>query len=165
MSKYLLPHLSDEVLQRRVEKIRAFGRRFTAWELAHIAEYDARRLFVPRGYPSMFSYCVQHLKLSEGAAYKRIHAGRAARQFPQIFEMIAAGAIGIGGIVERIDEFVAQQFHAHRSDFAEFDRSVTIGIDIFITRGQGVKSVAGFVQNGFDIALHADRIHENEGKA
>ena len=100
MSKYTLSHLSDGVLERRVDRINAHGFRFTAWELAHIAEYDARRLFVPKGFPSMSSYCVGHLRLSTDAAYKRIHAGRAARQFPAIFDLIAAGRLHLCGVTE-----------------------------------------------------------------
>lgn len=100
MSKYTLSHLDDAVLERRVERINVHGFRFTAWELAHIAEYDARRLFVPKGYPSMHSYCVGHLHLSADAAYKRIQAGRAARQFPAIFDLIAAGRLHLCGVVE-----------------------------------------------------------------
>jgi hypothetical protein len=51
MSKYSLSHLSDGVLERRVERIIAHDCRTTAWVLAHIAEYDARKLYVPKGYP------------------------------------------------------------------------------------------------------------------
>ena len=45
--------------------------------LAYIAEVDSRRLYVPAGYPSMFAYCVGHLRCSEDAASKRIHAAPA----------------------------------------------------------------------------------------
>ena len=44
--------------------------------LADIAEVDARRLYLPAAHPSMFSYCVHELRLSEEAAFKRIHAAR-----------------------------------------------------------------------------------------
>ena len=100
MSRYSLSHLSDGLLERRVERIIAHDSRTTAWVLAHIAEYDARKLYVPKGYPSMFSYCVQHLHLSEDAAYKRIRAARAAREHPAIFEMIAAGRLHLCGVTE-----------------------------------------------------------------
>src|SRR5262245_26887071 len=100
MSKFSLSHVSDEVIERRVERNNRHGFRFTAWELAHIAEYDARRLYVRRGYPSMHEYCVRHLHLSPDAAYKRITAGRTARKFTAIFEMIAAGKLHLCGVTE-----------------------------------------------------------------
>ena len=40
----------------------------------------------------MFAYCVEKLRLSEDAAYKRIQASRAARQFPAIFAAVARTA-------------------------------------------------------------------------
>ena len=34
------------------------------------------RLYLPAGYPSMYEYCVNELRLSEDATYKRIQAAR-----------------------------------------------------------------------------------------
>ena len=42
----------------------------TAEMLAHIAEVDERRLYLPAGHPSMYLYCVRELHLSEDAAAK-----------------------------------------------------------------------------------------------
>src|SRR5439155_5459876 len=66
--------------------------------LPHIAEFDARRLYLPAGYPSMAAYCVHHLHLSEDSAYKRIHAARAAREFPAIFDAVADGRLHLTGV-------------------------------------------------------------------
>src|SRR2546422_5399145 len=91
MCKYSLSHLSDSALLRDLAALVAQDRATTARLLAHIAECDARRLYLPAAYPSMFAYCVHELRLSEDAAYKRIQAARVARRFPSIF---AAGAGG-----------------------------------------------------------------------
>ena len=48
--------------------------------LAHLAEVDARRLYLPAGYPSLYAYCIEELRLSEDAARRRIHAARTARR-------------------------------------------------------------------------------------
>jgi hypothetical protein len=56
-------------------------RRTTVSLIAHLAELDARRLHLRAGYPSLFMYCTQVLRLSEGGAYNRIVAARAARRF------------------------------------------------------------------------------------
>ena len=66
--------------------------------LAHLAEVDARRLYLPAGYLSMFSYCVSELHLSEDAAYKRIQAARAARQFPILFDAVAEGRLHLTAV-------------------------------------------------------------------
>ena len=94
MHAYTLTHLSDAILLRDLAALITRDRITTAELLAHIAEVDARRLYVPAGYSSMHAYCVDELRLSEDAAYKRIQAARAARQFPAIFTALAeAGRI------------------------------------------------------------------------
>src|SRR5690349_24034993 len=52
----------------------AQDRATTASLLAHIAEVDARKLYLPAGYPSMHAYCVDELMLSEDAAFIRIRS-------------------------------------------------------------------------------------------
>src|SRR5437762_10825895 len=68
--------------------------------LAHIAEVDARKLYVAAGYASMYRYCVGRLKMSEDVARKRIQAARAARQFPAIFAAVADGRLHLTAVVK-----------------------------------------------------------------
>ncbi|HEU4725001.1 MAG TPA: hypothetical protein VFU59_06850, partial [Candidatus Eisenbacteria bacterium] len=97
MLPYALSHLSDTVLLRNLVALVVQDRHTTASLLAHMAEVDSRRLYAPAGYPSMHAYCVEGLGLSEDAAYKRIQAARAARQFPAILDAIAQGRIHLTG--------------------------------------------------------------------
>jgi len=99
MRTYSLCHLSDQTLLRDLTALVAQDRSTTANLLAHIAEVDTRRLYLPAAYPSMFAYCVHELRLSEDAACNRIKAGRAARQFPAIFEALADGRLHLSGVV------------------------------------------------------------------
>ena len=85
MDEYSLSHLSDHALELEVTKRASHDCASTASLLAGIAEFDARRLYLPAGYPSMFLYCIDTLPLSEQAAFKRIRAARTARKFPAIF--------------------------------------------------------------------------------
>jgi 5-methylcytosine-specific restriction endonuclease McrA len=98
MHDYRLSHLSDAALLRELSKLIVQDRVTTATLLAHIAEVDARRLYVPAGYPSMHAYCVEKLRLSEDAAYKRIRAARAARRFPSLFEAVAEGRLHLAAV-------------------------------------------------------------------
>ena len=52
----------------------------------------------PAGYPSMHAYCVHELRMSEDVASKRIHAARAARNFPAIFAAVADGRLHLSGV-------------------------------------------------------------------
>ena len=99
MSCYSLAHLSDHALLRDLAALLTRDRNTTAALLAHIAEVDARQLYLPAAYPSMFAYCVGELRLSEDAASNRIRAGRTARQFPVIFEALADGRLHLGAVL------------------------------------------------------------------
>jgi 5-methylcytosine-specific restriction endonuclease McrA len=83
-----LTHLSSHVL--RQELVAAGGARAAAdaHELARVAEFDARRLYVPEGYPSMRQFCIAELKYTPDEAHFLIRVARAAYDFPAIFPMI-----------------------------------------------------------------------------
>ena len=82
--------------------------------------------------------------------------------FHDAFQMIAPRAPGVARLIELFNKFIAEQFHAHGGDFTEFNRGAAVGVEVFAARGQGVKGVSGFVQDGFDVALNADGVHENK---
>ena len=94
-----LSHLSDHVLLRDLATLVAQDRTTTAAMLAHIAEVDARKLYLPAAHPSMFSYCVGELRLSEDVAGKRIRAARTARQFPAVFASLADGRLNLSSVL------------------------------------------------------------------
>lgn len=100
MRAYALEHLTDNDLLRSLAGLVAHERTTTAALLAHIAEVDARRLYLPAGHASMYAYCVDELRLSEDAAYKRIRAARAARRFPVLFDAVADGRLGVSVVVQ-----------------------------------------------------------------
>src|SRR5262245_58220564 len=97
--RYLRSHLSDQAVLRSLRTNNEQELASTADLLADLAEVDARRLYRPAGYSSMFTYCVEVLRRSEVAAYKRIRAARAARRFPVIFDMLAKGRMNLSGLV------------------------------------------------------------------
>ena len=115
MKSYSLSHLSDQTLLRDLAALVAQDRTTTAALLAHVAEVDARKLYLPAAYPSMYLYCVHELRLSEDTAFKRIRAARAARRFPAIFTAVAEGRLGLSAVVlltpylseETVDELLA----------------------------------------------------------
>jgi 5-methylcytosine-specific restriction endonuclease McrA len=99
MQRYSLTHLSDEVLRKELRKKVANENEATAELIAHIAEFDARKLYLPAAYPSMLAYCVGELGLSEAAAKKRVWVARAARTCPSILDALARGRVHLSGLV------------------------------------------------------------------
>jgi hypothetical protein len=90
--------LDDAHLLKRVESLALREREASVELIAHLAELDARRLHVAKGYGSLFVYCTGTLRLSEHAAYNRIEAARASRAFPAILDLLAAGALNLSTI-------------------------------------------------------------------
>src|SRR5262245_56488180 len=97
MKIHSLRHLTNEALIRDLTALVTTDRTTTAALVAHVAEMDARRLFRPLGYSSMFQYCVRELGMSEDVAYKRINVGRLAQRFPAILSGLADGRLHLSG--------------------------------------------------------------------
>jgi hypothetical protein len=110
MQSYSLTHVSDHVLLRDLAALVAQDRLTTAELLAHIAEVDTRRLYVPAGCSSMYAYCVEELHLSEDAASKRIQAARAARRFPVVFSAVAEGRLHLTAVCLLAPYLTAENF-------------------------------------------------------
>lgn len=90
--------LTDVELLTRVRELARGEAHWTAALVAHLAELDARRLYLDEGYASLYAYCRASLKLSEHAAYDRIAAARVGRRFPVVLRMLAAGAIHLAAL-------------------------------------------------------------------
>ena len=99
MCNHSLSHLSDRELVLALSNLVAQDRTTTAVLLAHLAEVESRKLYLPAAHHSMFSYCVRELRFSEDMAYKRIRAARAARRFPWILDAIADGRLHVAAVV------------------------------------------------------------------
>jgi hypothetical protein len=93
-----LSALSDDELLRRLSLLLSQSRRAEADLIAHIAEVDHRRLYLGQACSSMFTYCIEVLRLSEPEAYLRIAVGRTARRFPVILTMLGDGRLHLSGV-------------------------------------------------------------------
>jgi hypothetical protein len=91
--------MADPELESRLKRLAGFERKALTVLLAHLGEFDRRRLYADRGQPSMFQYCVSVLGYSEQAAYKRIQAARAARAHPLLLEHLWRGELHLASIV------------------------------------------------------------------
>jgi hypothetical protein len=91
--------LSDDELLARTEAL-AFQERVSNADLIeHLAEIDRRDLSIHRDYGSLYEYCVNRLKMSDGAAYRRIRAVRTYRAFPPVTAMLRDGRLTVESLV------------------------------------------------------------------
>jgi hypothetical protein len=98
MQNHIPSHLSDEALTAEVGRLARCERETGARLVAHLAEFDARRLYLGAGYPSLFAYCTECLHISEYGAYNRMEAARAARRFPVILRMLSDGSLNLATV-------------------------------------------------------------------
>jgi 5-methylcytosine-specific restriction endonuclease McrA len=87
--------LSDDALLARVKLLVGREREAIVELVADLAELLGRTTYLGEGWGSLFSYCRDHLHLSGDAAYNRVAAARAVRQFPVILDHLAAGFVTV----------------------------------------------------------------------
>src|SRR6185503_17355023 len=91
--------LSDHDLLTRLLALAGKEREATVELVAHLAALDSRpSVYAAKGYGSLFTYCVEGLRLSEDATCNRIYAARACRRFPKILEALAAGEMSLTSV-------------------------------------------------------------------
>lgn len=96
----------------------------TAEILLHLGEIEARRLYLAAGCDGMYHYCVRVLHLSSATAFRRVHAARAARRFPKLFDAVADGRLHVTAVVvlapclrpENLDELIGAATHRTRRE-------------------------------------------------
>jgi hypothetical protein len=94
----LTGRLSDEALTAELARLVGCERGTTAAVIAHLAEFAARGLHLAAGYPSLFAYCTEALRLSEHEAYNRMEAARLAVRFPEILDLVKDGALNLTAV-------------------------------------------------------------------
>jgi hypothetical protein len=96
---YRFDHFSDDDLHTSTRRLVGRSNQLLAALLAHLAEVDARGIHRERACASLYTYCIYELRMSEDAAFRRARAAKIARQFPIVFEQVAAGELHLTGIL------------------------------------------------------------------
>jgi Domain of unknown function (DUF222) len=68
--------------------------------VSYLAEVDSRQIYREQGYSSLFSFCTQALRYSEGAAQRRIIAARCLRSNPEVYELLKEGKVSLCALSE-----------------------------------------------------------------
>jgi hypothetical protein len=89
---------TDAELISRLEHLVKADRTLEVKLLVHLGELDERKLYLERGYRSIYEYCRSALRMSDGEAYLRIKAAEVGRRFPLVLERLEAGAVHLSGI-------------------------------------------------------------------
>jgi hypothetical protein len=99
LTRYSLEHVPDDDLHANTRRLVGRSNQLLAALLAHLAEVEARGIHRERACASLSTYCIYELRMSEDEAFRRARASKIARQFPILFEQVAAGEIHLTGIL------------------------------------------------------------------
>ena len=91
--------LSDDELLARIQSLLGSERRMVTQLVRYLAEVEDRRLHLRAGYSSMFEFCVENLRLSEGETFRRLTAARLSQRFPVVLELLESGALHLSALV------------------------------------------------------------------
>ena len=92
--------LSDRELLRRTSTLVRHERHLQGAVIDHLAEIDARRLYLQRGCSSLFDYAVRELGYSDAAAGRRIGAVRLCADQPEVRERLRDGSLTLSAAAE-----------------------------------------------------------------
>ncbi len=90
--------LSDEELVSRIAALCLEGRRLVARLIVHLIEVEDRALDKRAACSSMWEFCTERLKMSDGEASRRLNAARLVRRFPSVLGRIERGEIHLSAL-------------------------------------------------------------------
>jgi hypothetical protein len=92
--------LSDSDLLIKTKTLVSEEKRITQEVLNHLEEIEYRKLYLEKGYPSLFEYCVKELNYSQGSANRRISAMRLIKNIPEAKEKLESGTVNLSTLTQ-----------------------------------------------------------------
>ena len=90
-----LNRMSNDQLLLQTKSLIQKERQINIQVLQHLQEIEKRKLYLDRGFPSLFEYAIKELGYSHSAAYRRIKAMRLCRDIPQATSKIKTGSLNL----------------------------------------------------------------------
>jgi len=152
-------HLSNPQIKQQLLAKVAADRANEAEILVLIGEADHRKMYADEGHPSMFVYCVKGFHFSKDVAFKRIHAARAARDFPLLIEAVADGRLHLSAVrliaphltAQNVDELVAAATHRTCDEIEEMIARRFVRLETLL-EGQAPRSAECHVPQPVEVA-------------
>jgi hypothetical protein len=120
----LIAALSDSYLLVKTKSLVAEEKRITQEVLNHLEEIESRKLYLARGFSSLFDFCVNELKYSESSAHRRISAMRIIRNIPEAKRKLEEGSVNLSTLTQlhgflRREEKAKNYSHEMKIDLLE----------------------------------------------
>lgn len=100
-----LKNKSDITLINDLKTMVSQERKILTEILHYLREVERRRLYLERGYSSLFAFVTEELGYSEAAAYRRIQAMRLIQDLPEVEEKIESGKLSLT-VASQVQHFI-----------------------------------------------------------
>ena len=87
--------MTDNQLLSQTKNLVQKERQINIQVLQHLQEIESRKLYLKRGFPSLFEYTIKELGYSESSAYRRIKAMRLCKELPETKLKMAKGELNL----------------------------------------------------------------------
>ena len=111
--------MSDAEVHESAVRLEEKERRITLALLRHLNEIERRHLFSKFSVSSLHGYCMKELKMSDGAAGRRVSAARLLRDLPAIEEKILTGAVNLTSVSQASVFFRKEALSGRTFDLGE----------------------------------------------
>ena len=92
--------LSNTDLLANLSRLSSLEGETTVSIILHLSEVEKRKLYLEKGYPSLFGYCVNVLKYGEASAGRRVTAARSIEKFPELLEPLKERELSLSTICQ-----------------------------------------------------------------
>jgi hypothetical protein len=90
--------MTNAEIEDRLAKLVGRERAITQETLELICEAERRKLYLDRGYSSLFDWLVSSFRYSQSAAYRRVQAARLLMELPEIRELLVQGDLNLSSL-------------------------------------------------------------------
>lgn len=103
---------SDSELLTETRSLVSKEREIKSQILLYLKEFDSRKIYLERGFSSLFSFCMEFLGYTEAEAQRRISACRLLNELPEIEGKIESGELSLTAISQAQSYFKSQNLDA-----------------------------------------------------
>ena len=108
--------LTDDELLGQTRKLARIEQQLNVTVIDHLREIEARRLYLRRGFSSLFDYAVRELGYTDSAASRRINAMRLCKEFEEVREGLQDGSITLTTAAQLQNAFDRQKRNRRRRE-------------------------------------------------
>ena len=143
-----LKKLSDQSLLSQTKYLVQKERNITIQVLRHLSEIESRKLYLKRGFSSLFDYVVKELGYGEGSAYRRIKAMKLCQEVPDTVSKLKAGSLNLTTVSKLQTYFEKQDKKAKKAKKAQTEFNLkNQEVDLAFDRHDNFSPAAGCVKD------------------